>query len=114
MIRDSSLVSGMYEIHRKDIRQSTLIVCEAQYVLCKQYMHIYIYIYRPYIHIYAYTHTHIYRICLVESIYGNIISNQYTELREKYMERNTRYEHLIRIGEEGIDNFHRDKWTIWE
>ena len=67
MIRDSSLVSGQYEIHRKDLIQRTLINCEAQYVL-----------------------------------------------GEKYMERGTRYEHLVRIGEEGIDNFHRDRSTLWK
>ena len=41
-------------------------------------------------------------------------SYQYTELGEKYMERGTRYEQLVRIGEEGIDNFHRDRSTLWE
>ena len=43
-----------------------------------------------------------------------IFSYQYTELGEKNMERATRYEHLVRIGEEGIDNFHRDRSTLGE
>ena len=86
MIRDSSLVSGLYEIHRKYRVQRTLINCEAQYVL------------------------HLYRIRLVESIY---VKNIFVSIhREKYMERGTRYEHLVQIGEEGIDNFHRDRSTL--
>ena len=72
-----------------------MIVYEAQYDLCKQC--IYIYIPDPF-------------------SWGKYmaITFWYIELGEIYMEKGTPREHLVWIGDEGIDNFHRDRSTLWK